>query len=553
MSLQPRQIEPVPEQTARIARAAFPKGNLYLRMRDEFDTLFTDEQFADLFPTRGQSAYAPWRLALVTVMQFIENLSDQQAAEMVRARLDWKYALSLELDDTGFDSSVLCEFRTRLLSGQAEARLFETMLTAFQTRNLLKSRGRQRTDSTHILVAVRALNRLETIGETLRFALNTLAEVDPDWLLARTSPDWFDRYGKRMEAYRLPRDKAEREQLARTMGADGIALLSALAAADTPPTLQRLAAVQTLRQVWRQQFWLEGGQVRLRDEADMPPSAQLIRSPYDPEARLSVKRETHWTGYKVHLSETCDPDTPHLITHVHTTEATTPDSTQTPLIQQGLAQSNRLPAQHLVDEGYTEAEYLVSSQQQHQIELLGPVAINPSWQASAGKGFDVASFRIDWEQRCAYCPAGHRSRKWARTRNARGGVFILTNFDPAHCRTCQDRHDCTRAEATGRTLYLHPRPEYEALHAARERQQTPEFRELYAARAGIEGTLSQGVRVCGLRTTRYVGRAKTHLQNLMTAAALNFCRVVAWLEGVPLATTRTSRFARLNPKLLPAR
>jgi transposase len=119
MSLQPMTVEAIPEQTARVARAAFPNGNLYIRMRDEFGTFFTDALFADLFPTRGQPAHAPWRLALVTLMQFAEGLSDRQAAEAVRSRIDWKYALSLQLEDTGFDSSVLCEFRTRLVEGRA--------------------------------------------------------------------------------------------------------------------------------------------------------------------------------------------------------------------------------------------------------------------------------------------------------------------------------------------------------------------------------------------------------------------------------------------------
>src|SRR3712207_797331 len=163
MSLKPSPIEPVPEETVRIARAAFRKGNALLKLRDELGTIFADADFADLFPKRGQPGLAPWRLALVTLLQFRETLSDRQAAEAVRARIDWKYLLSLALTDPGFDHSVLCEFRSRLLAGSAEERLLGKLLEACQARGLLKARGRQRTDATHVLASIRVLNRLELL------------------------------------------------------------------------------------------------------------------------------------------------------------------------------------------------------------------------------------------------------------------------------------------------------------------------------------------------------------------------------------------------------
>jgi len=182
MSLQPQPVCPVPEETARIARAAFPRGNVYMRVRDALGSLYSDETFADLFPTRGQPAETPWRLALVTVMQFAEGLPDRQAADAVRGRIDWTYALGLEVDDAGFDASVLSEFRARLVAGGAEETLLDTLLTQFRDRGLLKARGRQRTDSTHVLAAIHVLNRLECVGETLRHALNALAVTTPEWL-----------------------------------------------------------------------------------------------------------------------------------------------------------------------------------------------------------------------------------------------------------------------------------------------------------------------------------------------------------------------------------
>jgi transposase len=280
-------IGPVPAETARVARAAFPHGNVFLRMRDEVGVLYADQTFAPLFSTRGRPAEAPWRLALVSVLQYAEGLSDRQAADAVRGRLDWKYVLGLELTDAGFDASVLSEFRTRLVTGGAEQQLLDTLLERFRERQWLKVRGRQRTDSTHVLAAIRTLNRLESVGETLRHTLNVLAVVAPDWVRAVSQPEWVDRYGPRCEEYRLPTGKQERQALAETIGADGLQLLSAI---DTDPHaawLEQVPAVATLRQIWAQQYHVEEGVARWRTSDELAPAAEQLHSPYDPDARFA--------------------------------------------------------------------------------------------------------------------------------------------------------------------------------------------------------------------------------------------------------------------------
>lgn len=306
MSLRAPLFSVIPEQTEQIARAAFPKGNPYMAMRDAMGPIYTNPDFAHLFPKEGQPAEAPANLALATVMQFAEGLSDEQAATSVRGRIDWKYALALELTDPGFDGSVLSEFRTRLISGNAELLLFETMLTLFREQGFLKVRGRQRTDSTHVLAAIHVLNRLECIGETLRHALNVVATADAGWLTAWVPAAWFDAYGRAFSEYRLPEGKEARYDLAAQVGADGRELLTRIYAPAAPPWLRDLPAVVVLRQVWVQQFYAVApdAPMRWRKAEDLPPAPLLISSPYDPEARYSKKRETEWVGYKVHLSET---------------------------------------------------------------------------------------------------------------------------------------------------------------------------------------------------------------------------------------------------------
>jgi transposase len=285
--MHPQEISPVPEETARVARAANSKGNGYMRMRDELGSIYQDQMFTALFPQRGQPAEAPWRLALVTVMQYMEALSDRQAVEAVRGRIDWKYAREQELTDPGFDFSVLTEFRTRLLTGGAETHLLQALLELCKSRGWLKARGRQRTDSTHVRASIRDLNRLECAGETLRHTLNVLAEVAPDWLLAQIDAGWFDRYRLRFDEYRFPKAQTERLAFAEMIGTDGHRLLTAVYAPTAPSWLAELPAVETLRLVWVQQYFIEEGRCHWRSNEQIPPPSLIIASPYDLDARIA--------------------------------------------------------------------------------------------------------------------------------------------------------------------------------------------------------------------------------------------------------------------------
>src|ERR671932_2771860 len=310
MSLRLQPMGSLPEQTARVARAAFPKGHPYRTLREHLGSIFQDEDFAALFPAWGYPGLPPWRLALVTIMQFREQLSDRQAAEAVRARIDWKYLLGLDLTDPGFDFSVLSEFRDRLLAGSAEELLLDKLLERCQGLGLLKARGQQRTDSTHVLAAVRVLSRLELGAETLRAALQALAPVAPDWLQALTPLAWYERYGRRIEDTRLPREPAQRDASAQTVGADGFHLLDALDAPEAPKGLRELPVIATLRQTWQRHYERTARalaspgeppeyEVRFKASRELPPAAEGLESPYEVAARYRHKHDTQWTGYMV--------------------------------------------------------------------------------------------------------------------------------------------------------------------------------------------------------------------------------------------------------------
>lgn len=542
MSLQPQAIPQIPDLTAKVARRAFRKGNVYMQMRDVLGTFFTDDQFADLYPADGQPAYAPWRLALVSVMQFAENLTDRQAADAVRSRIDWKYALSLELTDEGFDFSVLSEFRSRLLAHEAGERLLNTMLEQFVESGLLKSGGKQRTDSTYVLASVRDLNRLELAGRTLQTALDAIAVIAPDWLRAWAAPDWYQRYGQPLTTFRLPQKTADREALAVQIGWDGIALLETVYFDPTTPgDVRHLEAVEILRQIWAQQYVLVEDALRQRERKEMPPAARLIQSPFDLEAHYSYKREREWVGYKVHLTETCEENRPNLITHAHTVNATEPDDRAVDPIHENLKQRDLLPDDHLVDMGYTSAPLLYDSQRDFGVNLLGPVWEKHTWQSPNGYGIDA--FTIDWEQRTVTCPEGHTSNPWTMRDHRRNHELTRVKFKRVECEPCPVHDQCTKHPR--RTLSFHEQPVFEVVQQRKREQHTEEWRKQYGKRAGIEGTISQCVFALDTRRSRYRGLDKTHLQFVLTAAAMNVTRVLNWLNDEPRSETHTTRFSKL--------
>ncbi|MFE2729223.1 transposase, partial [Kitasatospora sp. NPDC059327] len=486
-------------------------------------------------------------LAVLLVLQFVEGLTDRQAAEAVRARIDFKYALGLELDDPGFDFSVLSEFRDRLAGADGGRRVLDGVLEAARDKGLLKNTGRARTDSTHVLSAARELSWLELVAETLRAALNRTAQVAPDWLIEVAEPDWFRHYATRAEESRFPKARAKRDEVGARIGRDGTRLLEAVFAAGSPGSLRVLDEVEVLRRVWVQHFHQVDGEVVRRGPKDRPPGAMRLVTPYDREARGSVKRDTMWDGYKVHFTETCEEDAPNLVTNVLTTVATVPDIVVSARIHAALAARDCLPGEHWVDAGYPTAAQVLTARDQYGIALHGPLADNTSAQADGP--FTLDAFTIDWERRRTTCPNGVSTTHWYPRADSKGLPVIRVRFPAGSCDPCPDRPVCVRSvPGRGREIMLRQRPaEHDAIRRIRAEQQTDAWKQRYKIRAGVEGTISQGVGRCDLRRSRYQGLAKTSLQHQLTGAALNLVRIDAHLTGTPRARTRTSHFAALRP------
>jgi transposase len=561
MSMQPRPWPDVPAGTAQVARAAFPKGSLAMRARDQLGSWYDDDAFAGVYRTRGRPGISPAQLAMVTVLQFTEDLTDRQAADAVRGRLDWKYCLGLALEDQGFDFSVLSEFRARLVAGSLEQALLDRLLDRLKDLGLVAAGGTQRTDSTHVVGRVRDLSRLELAGETVRAALEALAAAAPGWLATVIDASWQGIYGQRIDAIRLPASDTKRAALAVQYGRDGYHLLGAAWAPAAPGWARELPAVAALRLIWIQQYCRvidEDGEKVIRREASehgVPPGQARIVSPYDLDARYSEKHGRKWLGYKVHLTETCStasqdhpvtgrPPAPNLITNVATTQAAVADAAMTRTVHDSLQAAGLAPAEHAVDSGYTSADLLIDASAQG-ITLLGPLLASVSRQARNG-GYTPDMFTIDWDHRQVTCPQGATSSSWSPYTRKHGTPAIMVRFAAGTCRACPAKAQCTTSTRNGRQLGLRPRPIHDAVTATRATQATTYWKQRYAIRAGAEGTMAQATHVTGIRRARYLGLPATRPEHNAAAAALNLIRLDAWWTGHPLDRTRTTHLQRLH-------
>jgi transposase len=530
-----------------VARAAFRrKGNIYLTIGDQLGAVFENLDFSKMYAADGKPALSPNRLALVTVFQFMENLPDRDAADAVRSRMDWKYALHLSLGDTGFDDSVLSEFRERLAQHEMAQQMFEQVLMRLRELGLVRKGGKQRTDATYVLAATQLLNRVQLVAETMRTALEALADYRPEWLQGIALPHWYERYSQILTTFRLPRSKDQQETLALSIAADGFYLLEALAAPEAPSQAAQLPEVQVLAQVWQQQFEYQDDGPRWRPAAAKPPASQVIITPHDPEVRFSAHRHIRWAGYQTHWTETCDPDLPHVITHVTAKPATVPHCNMIPEIHAALAQRDLLPQEHLVDTGYVTGPNLAESADRYGVNLVGPIEPDLSWQARLPDGMTLEHFNLDWAKRQATCPQGQISRHWSAGGSDRNGLPIIEiGFPREACQICVARERCTRSTTSGRTLKLGPY--HEAIQAARQRHHHESFAVQYAPRAGIEGTVSAAIRSHGARRTRYIGERKANVQAVLTALAINLKRTAQWLMGERPRTTRPRGLTCLAP------
>jgi transposase len=511
----------MPIEMLPIGIALLAPGNPYRLVGERLYEEYREADFADLYSCEGQPALSPVDLAFVTAFQDMEDLSDRQAAEAMRLRLDWKFALHRPVDYAGFNFSVLSEYRARLVTHKAEARVFERVLEQLKDLGMIKAHGRQRTDSLAVLTRVRTLNRIELVVETLRLSVVALLATEPEWTRATVPPSWEERYGKRCVAERL--SESEKAVLQAETGQDGQWLLGRLAAPGTPKGLNDLSEIKVLRTVWGQQYEVRDRAVIFREPGAYDGEAQ-IQSPHDPEARWSKKRDQEWIGDKLQVTETDDEGLPHLITDIALTSSVEGDKQALGEIQQRQAERDVAPARRFADEGYISGATLAASQTCGE-DLVGPAPAAHSPQSRLVEGITLDQFELNLEQGSAQCPGNQQTVG----QNSADGSWHF-KFAAEVCAGCPLRARCCTGKG-GRSLTLGPH--YAELEAARLRQQTETFKEEYRLhRGGVEGCLSALVRGQGVRVNRYTKRAKNNLRALFVGVAVNIRRVARWMAGI---------------------
>lgn len=512
----------IPEATRDVGEAILDMDDLCRFLGEHLEDICGVDAFQGLYAEEGRPGVSPIILALVTIFQFWEDLPDRKACEQAVKRIDWKYALRQELTWLGFHFSDLCRFRERLLAHRASEALFEGVLAYLSERGYLRKRGKQRTDSTHVLAQVARLSQVELKWESLRMALTDLLSVHAQWALHTLGADFVRTYSQSRATYRI--SQAALEELDRQLVQAGLELLKAVESANQPEW-RDLPYVRLLYAVFEQQQVCFPAEVWAAWEASSRPTdSGLIQSPHEPEARYGEKRGQGWVGYKTHITESIEPEGRHFITDVLVALAPQHDSLALDRIQQRLIARDVCPGQQYVDQGYMSAEQIVSSAQRG-IDLRGEVQASPSRKA---KGFRLQDFDIDLRQRSARCPAGKVSVRWSEVTTTKGVAFRA--FFGKQCQLCPHftAQACT-TQPSGRHLDISRY--HDTLQTRRTQQQTAAFQQDMHHRAGIEGTISESVRAHDLRHNRYRGIEKTQFQAIFTATAINLKRLMGHLAA----------------------
>jgi transposase len=462
---------------------------------------------------------------MALVFQMMEKLPDRLAAEMVRVRIDWKYALHLPLNWAGFHWSNLSHFRQRLIENEAEYLVFDRLVKLLVEPGFIRQRGKQRTDSMSILGLVAKLSRLELVLETIRVVLVTIEKVDGDWLEKNVPEAFLERYGTKKRRYKMTEEEIEAEL--RQAGADGLWLLQQLAAASSE--IAELEPVEVMREIWGQQFeWdqegsYEGPKEKLEGHG-------VIQSPHEPEVRYREKRDKQWQGYGAQVSETAEEKGEvNFITDIGVTDAQSSDVRSLPEVQERLVKRDVEPEEQVVDQAYVSGTSLAQSQEQG-IKLVGPIGpeVGPKeYKPVVSEAELLSDFEVDIEAKKATCPAGQTAEKWQEVSRSDGTVEYRFYFGQ-QCVACPLRAHCTEAKA-GRTITYHQH--HDQVAQCRLAIETEEFKAAMKRRAPVEGTISQVARGGG-RYARYRGARKVNLQLVFTAVGINLRRLcAAWGRG----------------------
>ena len=521
MSLPQAKVQRTLFDVAVLVKGLFPEGDHYRLFREKIlPALYARRgQLCALYcEDNGRPAIEPVIAIGVTLLQFMEHVPDRKAAENTRLHLGWKYALDLELDESGFHYSTLCNFRERLVEADAKRMGFDAILDALREAGLVRKRSRQRLDSTHVLGDVARMSRLECVRETIRLFIEQVSRSG----LGQALPEYAqytERYcDSQVQWHRL--SKVTLAQKAEQAGHDALSLICWLR--QQPSVIRDHDKALLLERVFLEQYAPDCQCIGLRKSEQ----SGTMKNPHDPEAQWASKdlaKTKTWTGYKVQVAETVPGNdeskkkgepTEQFIAEVTTTEAIASDldGMHRNLQAQADHQDDE-PSELYVDAAYVTDDTLAEAKEQGR-QIIGPARPpgNPSHL------LDVDQFDIDVVRRTAICPAGHRSRQCSLINDSCHNLVYYRFEWAGLCDDCHLQKQCTR-RVDGRrhvSVGMH----HDLLQQRRREMKTEEFKLKMHRRNAVEGTISEFARLGG-RRTRYRGLVKTTLANYFQGAAVN--------------------------------
>lgn len=532
----------VPADTASCFRKPSKAQKKFVQIEELIMETFADVDLSSFFGKRGQWGIHPIRVSALLLLQAMEGLTDRQVEEAVNLNIGWKYVLHLGLMDEGWDSSVLSEHRDRFSEDTALKIFFDTILDKAREKGLLDTRM-QRMDSTFVIANVKILQRAELIMETVRNVLEEATEVAFEWIASIKLGHWLQTYYlDRAFSYKLPKEEPKRIAIAEASAEDGYYILDCVESSkpEMKKLLLNMESVQVLRRILDEHFTRidgkgKGKKAKMKTQNELAPSGERMVSPHEKDARVATKSGKTIVGFKTHTSETCTPGFPNLITHVQTETATLNDSLSLDSIIKSLNKRKFLPKKLWVDGGYVNVEVFAKMKKSFGIDFVARLANGHSWQSKQGKGFDLQNFLLDWRNETAICPAKKKSRQWKS--DGTGGFAVYFSADD--CGTCPFKTSC--AKGTYRILHLKSKSVHRYMTKMRLRQNTEEFQQEYATRAGVEGLQSQLVKVHG-RRTNVKTKAKVAFKMILAAAAVNISRILDWCNKKARSNTRKGKF-----------
>ena len=483
----------------------------------ELFPIFNDESFEDCYSDVGRNGRSPSFLAMVTLLQWKESLSDDETVKAVNTRLDWKIALHLEVAAKDiFEASTLCVFRKRLIENDKMCIIFDTLLNQIKKKGFIRDHAKQRIDATHVVKHLNRISTTDLLYRAVKWVVIEIGKADPEYYNKIIPDDIQERYSKDFSSFGLSKEKRGDRQA--EIVEDGFRIKRIIQ--DNPAeTLKELKQLVIMETIFSENVIIrikEVGDKEFIEVEEIVTPKQTIFTPDDPTLKLGKKGKTSWVGEKWHVVETAEKGEVNFIVGMIQQAANENDNKILPKLKEMNDEMGLKPDKTYADTNYISRTAIMEFEERGE-RLMGYVQKDTS---AKPEGFKLEDFKIDMDTLTAICPKGIKSEKHIKN----GGSNHSIIFPKNECMVCSFFKDCVTGKQKKRVLVVGKG--YGYFRKRRDEQKTAEFKSEMSVRAQVEGTISESVRFHGLRKIKYKGTEGRQFQYLMTGAAVNFKRYI---------------------------